>query len=104
MDSVGVVREFHPEDGWGVIDSAQVPGGCWVSFAAIRVDGFRELTPGQPVRFAFEGVADQDGYRYRATEVRPLDGSPAESGPADQGSAAYRSTLQITFDPPESAP
>jgi cold shock protein len=58
--STGVVREFHPDAGWGVIDGSEVPGGCWVHFSAIAMDGFRRLTPGQQVSFRVE-AANQQG-------------------------------------------
>jgi cold shock protein len=92
--SAGVVREFHPDDGWGVIDGDDVPGGCWVSFAAIRMDGYRELSPSAPVRFTFERVADQDGYAYRATDVWP----PDQPSGGEDASSAYRSTLRLVYD------
>lgn len=64
------MREFHPEHGWGVIDSAQTPGGCWVHFSEIAMDGYRELAAGQRVSFDVER-ADQDGYSYRAVRAWP---------------------------------
>lgn len=69
MDSTGIVREFDPAQGFGVIDSPETPGGCWVHFSAIVMDGYRKLEPGEEVSFAFE-PARQDGFSYRATEVR----------------------------------
>ncbi|MDG6107476.1 cold shock domain-containing protein [Dactylosporangium aurantiacum] len=69
MQSVGFVRVFHPEEGWGVIDSSEVPGGCWVHFSAIQMDGYRALHQGQRVVFEAE-PADQDGYAYRAVHVQ----------------------------------
>jgi CspA family cold shock protein len=98
---LGVVREFHPDDGWGVIDGDDVPGGCWVSFAVIRMDGYRELTPAEPVRFTFEQVRDQDGYAYRATAVWPLAGGGGDVA-SPGSSTAYRSSLQLRYDSPES--
>src|SRR3954451_10122347 len=82
MISTGRVREFHGDDGWGVIDAEEVPGGCWVSFTVIAVDGYRKLTAGEHVRFAFETAA-QDGYdfRVRAERRRPLPGIAAGQGP-----------------------
>jgi CspA family cold shock protein len=99
--SAGVVREFHPADGWGVIDGDDVPGGCWVSFAVIRMDGYRELAPSAPVRFTFER-ADQDGYAYRATDVWPSDQPSGGEDPPSHGtstSTAYRSTLRLDDNP-----
>jgi CspA family cold shock protein len=99
---LGVVREFHPDDGWGVIDGDGVPGGCWVSFAVVRRDGYRELTPSEPVRFTFEQVPDQDGYAYRATAVWPQAGAGADVA-SPGSSSAYGSSLRLVHDdPPDS--
>jgi hypothetical protein len=65
------------------------------------MEGFRELVPNEPVRFDFETVADQDGYKFRATQVWPLR---VTSGPSDDDrdlSNAYGSTLTLTYDEPE---
>lgn len=84
--SVGSVRVFHLEEGWGVIDSPKVPGGCWVHFSAIEVDGYRELCQGQRVVFEAE-LADQDGYAYRAVrvQVEPAHNEPASTEPTSTG-------------------
>ncbi len=67
---IGRVREWHPEKGWGVIDSAETPEGCWASSSQVLVAGYKSLEPGQTVELLYE-VADQDGYRFRAVEVWP---------------------------------
>lgn len=73
-----IVREFHAEEGWGVLDAAEIPGGCWVFYSEIDATGFRVLTSGQRVDLEYEDLvaqygsdAHQDGYRYRATSVGP---------------------------------
>ena len=97
--SAGVVRDFHPDEGWGVIDGAAVPGGCWVHCSAIVMDGCRQLNPGQRVLFRAE-AADQDGFRFRATAVW-LDGAEPAGLPADAATGtAYRSCLTLTFERP----
>lgn len=75
MADSGVVREFHVDSGWGVIDGPAVPGGCWVHFSAIRADGYRQLTAGQRVWFQAE-AAEQDGFHFRAAEVWTEDVGP----------------------------
>jgi CspA family cold shock protein len=95
MESQGTVREYDTEAGWGVLDSPDTPGGCWVHFSAIQAGGYRALTAGDPVSFEWE-AADQDGYAYRATRVVQNAASPP---PLE--SQAYSSTLTLTFDPPE---
>lgn len=76
MESIGVVREFDAEEGWGVIDSPEVPGGCFVHYSHIDMPGYRVLRVGQRVRFTFEtpgGDFDQDGCPHVALVVRPVD-------------------------------
>jgi hypothetical protein len=48
-----------------------MPGGAFVRFSAIQVEGCRGLRAGQTVDARIEGPLpfDQDGYRYRAAEV-----------------------------------
>ena len=94
-----MVRDWHAEEGWGVIDSPQTPGGCWAHFSSLV--GFGDLPPGRKVTFAHER-ARQDGYDFRATEVRPTSGAPdwertVVTGPSE----AYRSTLIMSFDDPD---
>lgn len=65
-----VVRAWHRDEGWGVVDSPETPGGCWVHFSHVRVSGYRELLPGQAVPLDWEEF-DQDGFHYRAVAVTP---------------------------------
>lgn len=39
VSSIGTVRVWHGEEGWGVIDSADTPGGCWTHFGHVAVPG-----------------------------------------------------------------
>jgi cold shock protein len=100
MTSVGSVRTFDANEGWGVIDGPDVPGGCWVHFSAIAIEGYRELAAGQKVSFRAE-AASQDGFPFRAVKVwtdgiEPLDQPSTHSRPA-----ASRSSLTLTFDHPD---
>jgi CspA family cold shock protein len=87
MASVGTVRVWHREKGWGVIDSPDTPGGCWAHFGHLWNDrndipaaapgeivevtgGFREAFAGDTVDFDWEHPG-QDGYDYRAVTVVP---------------------------------
>lgn len=72
------VRTWHAEEGWGVVDSPDTPGGCWVHFSHIQSPGYRELLPGQSVALEWE-KAEQDGFEYRATSVTLLSRSSAAS-------------------------
>jgi len=98
MTATGRVRDWHDEEGWGVIDSPATPGGCWAHFSCVAVAGFRTLQPGQDVLFTFE-AAQQDGYSYRADEAWPADQEPVRTDTVTGGpSTGYSSTLTVTFD------
>jgi CspA family cold shock protein len=65
-----VVRTWSNIDGWGVVDSADTPGGCFVHFSVVEKPGYRSLTPGTEVELEWEALAfDQDGFRYSALRV-----------------------------------
>lgn len=85
MSSVGVVTIWHGEIGWGVIESADTPTGCWVHFSNIWVlrhpplsrgesisqqGQSADLRLGETVDFEWEPIP-QDGYSFRAVDVRP---------------------------------
>ena len=79
------MRVWHADEGWGVLDSTDTPGGCWVHFSAFHGDairdlgfgsyrirgGYAHLVAGETVDFDWEQVTDQDGYTFRATAARP---------------------------------
>lgn len=70
--TAGTVRWFDAEEGWGVIDAPEVPGGCFVHFADIQMAGYRQFQAGQCVHFTFERPGfSQDGCAYRALAVWP---------------------------------
>jgi CspA family cold shock protein len=101
MADGGVVREFDVDEGWGVIDGATVPGGCWVHFSAIAADGFRQLTAGQPVSFRAE-AAEQDGFHFRAVQVWTENVEPIiPPRPSPLSDGAYQSVLTLRFDAPD---
>jgi cold shock protein len=90
------VREWHDELGWGVLDSIDTPGGCWVHFSHIDTAGYRSLTGLATVLLDYE-LARQDGYDYCARRVRVPSREPA--GDADQRERdAYRSRHGIELD------
>jgi CspA family cold shock protein len=73
--TVAIVEWWSDEEGWGALaDADEMPGGAFVHFSAIQTDGCKTLRAGQKVEAMVEGPLgfDQDGYRYRATAVRPL--------------------------------
>jgi CspA family cold shock protein len=65
------VQEWRDQEGWGVLDSEQIPDLIWAHFSSIEADGYRSLTAGELVHVEVEGPLpfDQDGYRYRAIRV-----------------------------------
>jgi cold shock protein len=66
------VREWHDEEGWGVLNCPDTPGGCWGHFSAVETEGFRSLAPGQRVALQWEAPGfKQDGYDYRAVRIVP---------------------------------
>ena len=100
MATRGRVREWHDDEGWGVVDAEEAPGGCWAHFSAVRVDGFKSLASGTEVLLELE-PADQDGYDFRALTVwradeQPVDGETSTDGP----SPVYRTELRLTYDEP----
>jgi cold shock protein len=98
MRTTGTVREFDAEQGWGVIDTPVTPGGCWVHFSAINVNGYRALGVGDTVVLDLES-ADQDGYVYRAVDVWPAGvETGARPEPDADPSGAYQSRFVVTSD------
>ncbi|MEU6548028.1 cold shock domain-containing protein [Streptomyces sp. NPDC046859] len=66
------VREWRDEEGWGVLDSPETPGGCFGHYFDIQAPGFRTLVPGQQVGLVWEALGfAQDGYAYRAVSIVP---------------------------------
>ena len=98
MLSEGTVREWGADLGWGVIDSADTPGGCWAHFSVIVSQGYRSLEPGDQVAFTYE-TPGQDGFGYRAVQVWPPGESPEapQQSARHQPPAAYRSQLTIRW-------
>jgi len=96
------VRIWNAEDGWGVIDSSDTPGGCWVHYSSLLVPGpgYRELVAGQAVELDYE-AARQDGYDFRAVELWLAGEEPDRSGTIEitGPSEAYQSGLFIRPDP-----
>lgn len=96
MATEAVVRVWHEEEGWGVLDCPETPGGCWAGFAALAIGGYKSAAAGDVVTLEYEQGA-QDGYGYRAVRFWPAGTDPVDTEPSPPG-AAYRSTLTISFD------
>lgn len=98
MTSRGTVRVWVDDEGWGVIDSPDTPGGCWTHVSALHVPGYRALEADQAVELEWEAPG-QDGYRYRAVRAWPAGQDPGPEPEAVTGpSEAYRSTLTLVRD------
>jgi CspA family cold shock protein len=69
----GTVREWHDEEGWGVVLGDDFADPIWVHFSAIvAMAPYRELAAGQRVEVEIVGPLDQDGFRYRAESARAV--------------------------------
>ncbi|QBJ98782.1 cold shock domain-containing protein [Rhodococcus sp. ABRD24] len=71
----GRVAAWDVIEGWGVIESADTPGGCFGHYSNIETEGsgFRSLEVGESVEFEWEQPGyKQDGYDYRATRIRSM--------------------------------
>ncbi|OHV41064.1 hypothetical protein BCD49_38965 [Pseudofrankia sp. EUN1h] len=95
--SRGTVREWSNEDGWGVIDSLETPGGCWIHFSHLLIAGYRGLRAGEQVELDWE-TPGQDGYPYRAVRTWPAGQQPVEPLITSRGEGGFRSTLTISWD------
>lgn len=74
----GSVRVWYAEQGWGVFDSAETPGGCWADAKEVMpMEQPLDLYPGSPVRFAWMDISPLliEGFRYRAHSFYPIDES-----------------------------
>ncbi len=98
VTTVGNVRLWRDEEGWGVIDSPDTPGGCWTHFSVVAISGYKSLAAGQWVVVEWE-TAEQDGFSYRAVRAWPAGEQPALDRADEPGpSGAYSSTLRIVCD------
>jgi CspA family cold shock protein len=95
----GRVRQWHPEEGWGVLESEVLDGLVFAHFSSIRdQSGWRGLEAGQRVSFSWEQPG-QDGCEYRAVDVLTTE-ARAAGEPPPHNASAYSSSLTIEFDPP----
>lgn len=100
--ATGTVKSWHASDGWGVIESADVPGDVFVHYSAIDsvTSGYRELEAFANVTFSWE-AAQQDEFSFRAVRVFS-SGEPgvplAREIDAESPSEAFSSSFEIVFD------
>jgi CspA family cold shock protein len=61
----GTVKEWHEDEGWGVLTSPEAPGEVWAHLTMFG-EGYTAVHAGDAVQFEFIAM-DQDGFAYRAT-------------------------------------
>jgi cold shock protein len=98
MRAHGVVSSWNDYEGWGVLESSETPGGCWVHYSELDRSLDRRLDLGQAVTFDYVEV-DQDGFRWRAERVVP-DGSDTSFAPQPtrQDGQSFSSKLNLDLD------
>lgn len=99
----GRVKKWHPEEGWGVLESSDLDGVVFAHYSSIRDQtGWRGLEAGREVTFTWEQPG-QDGCEYRALDVYTTEARTADEPPGTRNAGAYSSSLTIEFDPPPSS-
>lgn len=99
MAVIGRVRVWHEDEGWGVVDSPETPGGCWAHFSHAAVAGYAAFAAGDEVHLEWEAPG-QDGWPFRAVRLWPVGAEPVERSPSRDAGGAYHSTLTLSFDDP----
>ena len=69
-----VVRRWHDEEGWGIADAPEAPGGIFIHFSFIEGEGYRSLNQGEVVELNLEGPLprEHDGCQWEGRGVRRL--------------------------------
>lgn len=68
--ALGTVTTWDAADGGGVIESADLPGGCWAAADAVEGPDAPTLRTGQVVEVTWRAPGDH-GYPFRAVRVAP---------------------------------
>lgn len=102
MTSTGQIRSWDAEEGWGVIESPETPGGCWVHSSA-WLSGDWDPPPGTPVEFTY-APGRQDGYAFRAIEAWPQGDEPVRQDATSEESSVYSSVGWFTVTGPDGQP
>jgi CspA family cold shock protein len=98
--SIGTMRTWNHDEGWGVIDSPETPGGCWIHATTPSTKTRMGLDPGRQVYFEWErlpGKGVQDGFDFVATDAWYVDDEPNRR-PQGPSTGAYSTSLTITLD------
>ena len=94
--ATGVVREWNADQGWGVLNSDETPGGCWVHCSALSMAGDHRALPGQRVIFTYR-PATQDGFDFQALDVT-IEGVPRAETDIQPPGPGYHDRLTIELD------
>lgn len=73
MASRGRVRQYSVEEGWGILESDDTPGGCLVRVLDLRTQS-GTLSAGEEVDFEWESLppgVEEELFRFSALSVRP---------------------------------
>ncbi|MFC9763402.1 hypothetical protein [Rhodococcus jostii] len=98
--SIGTMRTWNHDEGWGVIDSSETPGGCWIHATTPSTKTRTGLDPGRQVYFEWErlpGKGVQDGFDFVATDAWYVGDEPYRR-PQGPSTGAYSTSLMITLD------
>jgi CspA family cold shock protein len=98
--TIGTVRSWNHDEGWGVIDSSETPGGCWIHATTPSTKTHMGLEPGRQVYFEWEhlpGEGVQDGHDFVATDAWYVGDEPYRR-PQRPSTGAFSTSLTITFD------
>ena len=78
--ATGTIRLWMDEDGWGVIDLPDQPGGCWAEASVVEgLDGARALRAGQTVDVQWT-TPGPEAYAAKAVRVVLRDELQATPG------------------------
>jgi CspA family cold shock protein len=71
---IATVVEWRDDEGWGLAFAEDYPGGIWVHFSALHMDGERALAPGTRIDATVDGPLEDspNGYPYRVRSARPV--------------------------------
>ncbi len=94
---------WNHDEGWGVIDSPDTPGGCWIHITTPSVERRAfGLEVGRHVTFMWRKMElerSQDGFSYVATDAWYVGEKPFRRRTSSYGSqGGLRTSLTITFD------
>lgn len=98
MRTQGTVRFWLDEEGWGVLDSPDTPGGCWTHFSHVLTAGYRSLggarTSNWSGRYPARTTTPSGPYVHGRPDRNRSRRRPAQADP----DAPTMSNLTISWD------